>query len=577
MDNQPIKSRLQERINDISALIFEVANGNFDYKISHTEEDGDLDAIISGVNMLGQELKISTVSRDHVQGLYNGVVDIIVVMNMDMKVEQVNHAFTHDLGLHNDEVKGLDIKELLEHNELTDQSMVKVESELENNGKCQGVELFFKTKWGVAIPTSASFSFLKSVDGKRDGIMIVAQDITKIKEAEQKLIEAKEAAEEANLAKGRFLSNMSHEIRTPLNGIIGFANLLQGTNLDVVQSEYLEMIRVSSENLAKLLNDVLDLNKIDLDKLTLEMVTFDFRETISSNLNPYRHMAKEKGLRLNYVFDSTVPDTVKADPTKLNQILLNLIGNAIKFTEEGEIEIIFAAQELNHDQCLLTCEVTDSGVGIAKDKQELIFESFTQADNSITRKFGGSGLGLAICKQLIALMKGEIKVASPPEHKPTGTSFQFTIPIEIVHDSLHKSEAPSLQKTTLPPGVKILAVDDNDVNLLLLEKVLSNAGAEVVSAENGKEAIDLANSSDFDIILMDIHMPVMDGLTAAMILRANDYESPIIALSANVDKENIQNIKEAGMSGYLQKPFQPQNLLNTIKKWVDKNIEQEKI
>ncbi|MEP2950319.1 MAG: response regulator [Ekhidna sp.] len=563
-----MKKSLQERIEDISALIFEVANGNFDYTIEAAGEDDELDAIISGVNMLGQELKISTVSKDHVQSMYDGVIDPIVVMDLNMNVQKVNGAFTQALGISEGEAKGKYLVELIDL-EKTAHDIAEISNQMQQDGKYQNAELYFKTKDDDTLPTSASFSYLKNANNEHEGIMIVAKDITQIKETEKKLIEAKEAAEEANMAKGRFLSNMSHEIRTPLNGIIGFTDLLKTTETDDAQSEYIEMISNASTNLAKLLNDVLDLNKIDLDRIELEEIPYDFRATFTSNLNPYTYTAKDKGIELTYSFDESVPKIVVGDPTRLNQVLVNLVGNAIKFTQIGFVDITFSSVKKG-EEMFLQCEVADTGIGIPADKQDTIFDTFTQSDNTITRKFGGSGLGLAICKQLVEVMGGEIEVISPSISRSHGTIFKFTIPVkegkeEVNHKSGSDSESDQFE------NLKVLAVDDNNVNLILIKRILEKSGIEVATAINGKEAIQKSKREPFNLVLMDIQMPVMDGLTATKLLRKEGYESPILALSANVDKENIKAIKESGMDDFLQKPFRKPQLIQLLKKWSEAN------
>jgi len=556
------QKNLKQRIGDISELIFEVANGNFDFTIDQSEADDELDAIISGVNMLGQELKRSTVSRDHVQSIYDGVIDIILVMDLEMNVKKVNDAFTQFTGISENKTLNKSFHELVENNSETLRLIMK---ELSTNEQVHNAEIHFKKSDQQVIPTSASFSFLKNNLQEREGIMVIAKDITIIKKTEQDLIRAKEAAEEANLAKGRFLSSMSHEIRTPLNGIIGFSELLSNSTLDSFQKEYVDMILNSSSNLAKLLNDVLDLNKIDLDKVELEIIPFNFRATMTSNLNPYTYTAKDKGIELVYEFDESVPEMVITDPTRLNQILVNLIGNAIKFTNSGFVNIKFSTS-FEADQTLLTCEVIDSGIGIPKEKQADIFNSFTQSDNSITRKFGGSGLGLTICKQLVGLLNGEISVTSPVIEGSHGSSFKFSIPVQIGQAKKEQDNGPD----TLAKYVdtKVLAVDDNNGNLVLIRLVLEKAGIDVVTAINGIEAVEKAKKEDFDLILMDIQMPVMDGLSATKTLRKDGYSRPILALSANVDKENIVAIKESGMNDFLQKPFKQDQLGKLLNKWI---------
>ncbi|MEP1033169.1 ATP-binding protein [Ekhidna sp.] len=558
-----MKKSLQERIEEISELIFEVANGNFDYTIEPSGEDDDLDAIISGVNMLGQELKISTVSRDHIQSMYEGVIDLIIVMDLNMNVKQVNSAFTQALGLDEKNVIEKYLPELID----LDNSPVLfpvIVNQMTKDGKYKNAELHFKTNGESLLPTSASFSYLKNARNENEGIMIVAKDITKIKETEQNLIEAKEAAEEANKAKGRFLSNMSHEIRTPLNGIIGFTDLLKSTEIDEAQEEYIDMISNASTNLAKLLNDVLDLNKIDLDRIELEEVPYDFRATFTSNLNPYTYTARDNGIELTYSFDETVPKIINGDPTRLNQILLNLVSNAIKFTKVGFVDVSFSAEVID-GQHILMCEVADTGIGIPDEKQSDIFNAFTQSDNSITRKYGGSGLGLAICKQLLDLMGGEINVVSPSIKKSHGTTFKFSIPVKVGKEEKVIQDAS--QEEFHFKNLKVLAVDDNNVNLVLIKRILQKTGIDVSTAINGKDAIQKAKREPYNLILMDIQMPVLDGLSAAKILREEGFESPILALSANVDKENIRAIKDVGMEDFLQKPFHKSQLIKLLKKW----------
>ncbi len=558
-----VKKTLQERIEEISELIFEVANGNFDYTIEPSSEDDELDAIISGVNMLGQELKISTVSRDHIQSMYESVIDLIIVMDLEMNVKQVNSAFSQTLEIEEGYVIGKNIEELLDLN--NNQTLLpSISEQLAKEGRCKNAELHFRSSDTNPLPTSASFSYLKNSRNENEGIMMVAKDITKIKETEQNLIEAKEAAEEANQAKGRFLSNMSHEIRTPLNGIIGFTDLLKSTDTNDAQKEYIDMISNASTNLAKLLNDVLDLNKIDLDRIELEEVPYDFRATFTSNLNPYTYTARDNGIELSYSFDESVPKVINGDPTRLNQILLNLVSNAIKFTKIGFVDVSFSSfEEAGHHY--LTCEVADTGIGIPEGKQKDIFKAFTQSDNSITRKYGGSGLGLAICKQLVDLMGGDIEVISPSIKKSHGTTFKFTIPVKIAEEQIIHHE--SSQEDHNFKNLKVLAVDDNNVNLVLIKRILQKTGVDVSTAINGKDAIQKAKREPYNLILMDIQMPVLDGLSAAKILREDGFKSPILALSANVDKENIRAIKEVGMEDFLQKPFHKSQLLKLLKKW----------
>ncbi|MEQ9301887.1 MAG: response regulator [Cyclobacteriaceae bacterium] len=538
-----------------------------------SEEDDELDAIISGVNMLGDELKISTVSRDHMQSIYDGVIDMLVIMDCNMVVQKANTAFTQMTGFDNSEVFEQHLQQLLADTQANKDLLNQIDTDLSRNNKFHDAELYFQTKQGTFIPTSSSFSFLLNQNGEKDGIMIIAKDISKTKAAEEELIKAKEAAEEANRAKSAFLSNMSHEIRTPLNGIIGFTDLLLNTNVDEEHREYLKIIKGSGDNLSKLLNDILDLNKIDLDKLVLEEVIFNPRETITSSIQPYRYLASEKGVSFNFDFDDSVPDLIKGDPTRLNQMLLNLVSNALKFTHKGSIDVSFSCTDTQDGLFLFRCEVTDDGIGVAKERQKSVFETFTQSDNSITRKYGGSGLGLAICKQLAHLMQGDIGLESPLKDDGSGSRFWFTISMTRVNvSSIKRQDVADQLNTTFNSTLKILAVDDNPLNLLLVEKTLQNLGAIVTKAENGKEALSKTKDERYDVILLDIQMPEMDGITVASILRERNYNHPIIALSANVDEENINRCRAVGINDFIQKPFQREELLKSIKKCIDQDV-----
>ncbi|MEM9895359.1 MAG: ATP-binding protein [Bacteroidota bacterium] len=560
------KRTFDQRIEEISTLIFEVANGNFNYTIDTSEENDELDAIVAGVNMLGQELKKSTVSRDHMESVYDAVVDMIIITDIHLNLKEVNNAYAQTIGFKQNELVGESLATLIDMNQSDNISVVV--NQMDIDCKYQSAEMYFKRKDGTTIPTTASFSYLKSPQGEKEGIMIVAKDISRMKETERNLIKAKEAAEEANLAKGRFLSNMSHEIRTPLNGIIGFTELLSHTDLNESQKESVDMINNSSHNLSRLLNDVLDLNKIDLDLIDLEEIPYDFEKTFRANLSPYVHIANEKGIDFSFEFSESFP-TIIGDPTRLNQVIINLVTNAIKFTEKGHVKVEFELQSKGTNR-YLHCRVSDTGIGVPKEKQNLIFDRFNQSDNSITRKYGGTGLGLAISKQIIELMNGSIAVQSPKSDDTNGTTFEFTLPVQIAaKDQISLQTTDRGDEFLIDKELTILVADDNEVNLVLVKRLLEKLQISVITATDGEEAISMAKKQPTDLILMDIQMPVMDGLTATEILRKEKYGKPIIALSANVDKENQENIKKAGINDFLQKPFKRHQLTQVLKKWVN--------
>lgn len=564
---------LKERIDDISKLISEIAMGNFDYKIERSNQDDELDAIIAGINMLGEELKTSTVSRDHMDSIYKGVVDILIVMNTDFTIQSTNETADTSLCFESQEAAGKPFSDLL-----ADESVFLMDSikrNLEANGHINNIELYFKTKTNTVIPTSCSFSVLYDNQKRQTGILIIAKDITLQKKTEEELRRAKENAEAANKAKSRFLASMSHEIRTPLNGILGLTEILLSETEDPKQKQYLQMIQSSGQTLTKILNDILDLNKIETGKLTLESIPFNFWETMKSNLHPYRYLAEQKGLLFRYHIEESVPKFLVGDPTRINQILVNLVGNSIKFTESGTIDIKFAAVTnhipLEQDQIIIQGTVADTGIGVPADKQEIIFKSFTQSDDSMARKFGGSGLGLSITKNLVSLMGGTISVKSPVDERLNrGTCFTFTLKLKVATEqpvkTTHKDNGN--EELIFDKSVHILVVDDNKMNLLVAQRILQKFGAKVSVAENGQEAIDLTKSEQFDMILMDVQMPVLDGYKATRELRKSNYTKPILALSAGVYKDDIQKCLDSGMNGHIQKPFSKGLIYNTIKEWI---------
>ena len=376
---------------------------------------------------------------------------------------------------------------------------------------------------------------------------------------------AKEKAEHASKAKSTFLATMSHEVRTPLNGILGMADLLRGTSLDPKQSGYVDTIRYSGDTLLTMLNDILDFSKMEAGKLKIEKLDFDLKRLIESVADIMHSRAKEKNLDIKISIENNVPDYINSDPTRLRQVLLNLLSNALKFTEEGYVEIkVSRGAGPVGKVAEIQFKIMDTGVGISEDAKANLFTEFTQADSSTSRKYGGTGLGLSICKQIVSLLDGNIGVTS---QEGKGSTFWFEIPVGVVssHDFEFTSQTTAPRQNYEP--AKILLVDDNEINLKVGHDILAKYGHVVTKAQNGQEALDLIEHKDFDIILMDVQMPVIDGLEATRLIRGrgdNKANLPILALTANSLNGEHQRCVAAGMNGHVSKPFDPNHLLNTI-------------
>jgi len=372
---------------------------------------------------------------------------------------------------------------------------------------------------------------------------------------------AREAAKAADKAKSDFLATMSHEIRTPLNAILGMIDLILESGLPDRQRRQVEVMKGSADSLIGLLNDLLDLSRIESGQLSLENTDFSLRDSLSGTLSLLRMRAAKKNLDFHVHIDDSVPQWLRGDPNRLRQVVLNLADNAIKFTSQGRVKISVEAVEQKANNVMLQVTVSDTGIGIAADKLTGIFDRFYQADSSMTRRYGGSGLGLAIVAQLVKAMLGSVWAESEPQK---GSAFHFTIRCEIGENPQRKLVRPaqeSPEQMSLQ-GLRVLLVEDSAVNQLVAREVLRRHGCDVTVASNGIEAVESVQSHAFDLILMDLQMPEMDGFEATRLIRTQECGAtiPIIAQTAHAFPEDIERCLEAGMDGHVAKPITPSGL-----------------
>ncbi len=418
-------------------------------------------------------------------------------------------------------------------------------------------------------------------DGTPQGVLVSLDDVTELEKTKQQLSQSKDAAEAANHAKSDFLANMSHEIRTPMNAILGFTEVLRR---DIERDEnkrrkHLNTIHTSGTHLLNLINDILDLSKVEADRLEVESIPCAVHQVVADVVTVMEVRAEEKGIGLDFQFDGKIPQSIKSDPARLRQILTNLVGNAIKFTDRGGVRII-TNLDTHHERPQMVIQVVDTGIGLSEAAAEKIFDPFSQADATVTRRFGGTGLGLSISKRFAEALGGGIRVHS---EEGVGSVFIVTIEtgpldgvamIEPTEEDLRMPGGDEQHLAIRLPNMRVLLVDDGEENRDLMSVILQEAGASYKTAENGLQAIELATSEDWDVILMDMQMPVMDGYTATRTLREHGYDRPIIALTAHAMQQAEQRCRDAGCSGFLSKPIEFDKLITTLAKIAGLEVQQ---
>jgi PAS domain S-box-containing protein len=520
---------------------------------------------VLGAVVVAREKLLSKYSRT----LIEASLDPLITINSEGKITDMNQALANITGITREKITGTDFFDYFTDREKARQ----VYQEVFAKGFVVDSPLTIRHKDRKLTDVLFNGSVYKDERGVVQGIVIVARDITARKKFENELITAKrnaeraaQMAEEAVKAKQQFLSNMSHEIRTPMNAIVGFTKVVLKTELTEKQREYINAIKISGDALIVLINDILDLAKVDAGKMTFEKIPFKLSASIHAMLHLFETKIREKNLELVKEYDENIPEVLVGDPVRLHQIILNLVSNAIKFTTRGTICVSVKLIDDEPDKALLEFAVTDTGIGIPEEKLDSIFDNFQQATSGTSRVYGGTGLGLAIVKQLVVAQGGKIKVTSKVDQ---GSTFSFTLSFKKTKEKIASETQEADEPREQEKKGRILVVEDVALNQLLMKTLLEEFGYEMEIAGNGKIALDKLKDASYDLILMDLQMPEMNGFTATEQIRNTlKLKTPIIALTADVTTVDLEKCKAVGMDDYISKPIDDKLLYKKINKFL---------